>query len=146
MSVAERSERMRRVRQRGTALELLVRRGLHRRGLRFRLGNRQLPGSPDIVLPSRRSVVFVHGCFWHAHDCRLGRRPSSNISYWKEKAEENRARDARQVATLAKLGWHVFVVWQCELASQEMREMRLDRLAASIRQIGQERIPRLIPR
>lgn len=133
LSGVQRSERMRRVRQHGTSLEMLVRRGLHKRRLRYRLGDRRLPGSPDLVFPARNAVVFVHGCFWHAHGCRLGKRPTTNIEFWTRKADANRERDARKVAALQALGWRVFVVWQCELVGQEAREHRLDILAETIR-------------
>lgn len=136
LSSTQRSERMRRVRQQGTSLELLVRRGLHRRGLRYRIGDRRLPGSPDLSFPSRKAVVFVHGCFWHAHDCRLGRRPSSNTAFWDQKAVANRERDARKEEALRALGWRVFVVWQCELSGNDARERHLDALAAAIREQG----------
>lgn len=133
LSHAQRSERMRSVRQQGTSLELLVRKGLHKRSLRYRIGDRSLPGSPDLVFPARKAVVFVHGCFWHAHDCRLGKRPSTNVEFWTRKAEANRERDARKVGALQALGWRVFVVWQCEFVSQGARERRLDALAETIR-------------
>lgn len=135
LTKAQRSERMRRVKQLGTALELLVRRGLHRRGLRFRISDRTLPGSPDLVLPARKAVVFVHGCFWHAHDCRLGRRPSTNAKFWKHKALANRARDARKEAGLRERGWRVFVVWQCEVAAPSAAAELLDRLANALRSL-----------
>ena len=114
LTTEQRSERMRRVRQRDTSLEVLVRKELHRRGLRYRLGGCGLPGRPDLVFPRHRAVVFVHGCFWHAHDCRLGRRPASNAGFWEQKALANKERDARKEAELRALGWRVFVVWQCE--------------------------------
>src|SRR5690349_15626025 len=120
---------MKRVRQRDTSLELRVRRGLHRRGLRYRLHDRELPGSPDLSFPSRRTAVFVHGCFWHGHDCRLGRRPTTNSSFWAAKAIANRERDERKEAALRADGWRVFVVWQCELTGQHAEEQRLDSLA-----------------
>jgi DNA mismatch endonuclease, patch repair protein len=132
LTQAERSARMRGVKQRDTALELLVRKGLHKRGLRYRVGDRALPGSPDLVLPSRNAVVFVHGCFWHAHACRLGRRPTSNAAFWEQKALANRARDARKEAQLRALGWRVFIVWQCELSDAVHRENALSQLAAAL--------------
>ena len=116
LTTEQRSERMRRVRQRDTSLEVLVRKELHRRGLRYRLGGCGLPGRPDLVFPRHRAVVFVHGCFWHFHDCRLGRRPVSNAAFWEQKALVNKERDARKEAELRALGWRVFVVWQCEIA------------------------------
>ncbi|NWG75487.1 MAG: DNA mismatch endonuclease Vsr [Rubrivivax sp.] len=117
LTTEQRSKRMRGIRQKDTSLELLVRKELHRRGLRYRLGGRGLPGRPDLVFPKHKAVVFVHGCFWHAHDCRLGKRPASNVGFWEQKALANRERDARKEAELRALGWRVFVVWQCELAS-----------------------------
>jgi DNA mismatch endonuclease (patch repair protein) len=124
---------MRGVKQRDTTLELKVRRGLHKRGLRYRLGDRTLPGSPDLVLPARNAVVFVHGCFWHAHDCRLGRRPESNAAFWEQKALANRERDCRKEAELRALGWRVFVVWQCQLLGAFQRENTLSQLAAALK-------------
>lgn len=134
LTKAERSSRMRKVRQRDTSLELLVRRELHRRGLRYCLGGYDLPGRPDIVFPARRAVVFVHGCFWHAHDCRLGRRPSSNSEFWEQKALSNVLRDARKEAQLRALGWIVHVVWQCQLSDASNRSEFFNQLAESIRQ------------
>lgn len=129
----QRSERMGRVRQQGTSLELLVRKELHRRGLRYRLGGCGLPGRPDLVFRCRKAVVFVHGCFWHAHECRLGRRPASNAEFWEQKALANKERDARKEAELTKLGWAVYVVWQCELLDSE-RDRTMQRLNSAIRQ------------
>lgn len=108
--------RLRQVRRKDTAPERLVRQQLHHAGLRFRLHDRRLPGSPDIVLPKRRTVVQVHGCFWHGHDCAHGRVAArTNADFWQAKIEANRARDARQKAALEGLGWYVEVVWECEI-------------------------------
>lgn len=130
---AQRSDRMKRVRQQNTSLELLVRKGLHRRGLRYRLGGCGLPGRPDLVFPARKAVVFVHGCFWHAHDCRLGRRPSSNVTFWEEKALANKERDARKEHELRAMGWRVFVVWQCQLQPMSQVTSTLDCLERHLR-------------
>jgi DNA mismatch endonuclease, patch repair protein len=105
---------MSRVRQRDTAPELVVRRLLHHRGWRYRLHDRSLPGSPDLVFRRLSKVIFVHGCFWHGHDCRAGRLPSSRSDYWTPKIEANRARDVRALDKLRALGWNSLVVWQCE--------------------------------
>ncbi len=94
---------------------MALRRALHRLGYRYRLHRRDLPGSPDIVFPSRRKVVFVHGCFWHGHDCRWGRLPKSRPEYWLPKIEANRARDNRALTRLCEGGWQTMVVWQCDL-------------------------------
>jgi DNA mismatch endonuclease (patch repair protein) len=105
---------MKAVRREDTGPELEVRRRLHHAGLRFRLHVRDLPGSPDIVLPRFRTVVFVHGCFWHGHSCSHGRVvPKTNVEFWTTKIEANRARDARKAKALRRLGWHVERVWEC---------------------------------
>lgn len=123
---------MARVRQRGTDIELLVRRGLHARGLRYVLNDRRLPGSPDLVFPKWKVAMFVHGCFWHGHDCKLGRSPRSNAAYWGAKIASNRARDARKICALEQLGWKVLVVWQCKLQPTSAERV-LDSLADEIR-------------
>lgn len=118
LSRIERSENMRRIRSVDTSPELLVRSVLHRAGFRYRLHVPTLPGKPDLVFPSRRKIVFVHGCFWHLHSkCREGRIPSSRRAYWESKLKSNCLRDARNRRALKKLGWEVFVVWECELAA-----------------------------
>lgn len=119
-----RSDQMRRIRGRDTKPELAVRRTLHRMGYRFRLHRRDLPGSPDIVLPRLRTVIFVHGCFWHQHaGCRLARLPRSRLDYWLPKLARNAARDAEAMEALAKQGWSALVVWECEAAeSDELRD------------------------
>lgn len=106
---------MARVRQKNTGPELRLRRQLHAAGYRFRLHRKDLPGTPDIVFPGRRKVIFVHGCFWHGHDCRAGRAPSSNLAYWAAKIGANVERDERNGRMLEAAGWRVFVVWQCQL-------------------------------
>lgn len=110
-----RSKIMASVRSKDTKPELVVRRFLHRQGYRYRLHRKDLPGSPDIVFPSRRKVLFVHGCYWHGHRCRWGNLPKSNATYWHDKIRANRERDARNVSDLRLLGWDVHTVWQCEL-------------------------------
>lgn len=112
---AQRRRIMRAVRSRDTGPERVVRRLLHGLGYRYRLHRRDLPGSPDLVFPARRKAIFVHGCFWHAHDgCRWGRPPKSRPDYWLPKLERNRARDAEKRTLLEALGWRALVVWQCE--------------------------------
>lgn len=109
-----RSERMSLIRGKDTVPELIVRRLAHVLGHRFRLHRKDLPGSPDLVFPRHRKIVFVHGCFWHGHDCRYGRLPKSNVPFWQEKIIKNQARDARNVADLQESGWKVLVLWQCQ--------------------------------
>ncbi|MBY5797685.1 very short patch repair endonuclease [Rhizobium leguminosarum] len=107
---------MQSVGQKNTGPEIAIRRALHRLGYRFRLHARTLPGRPDIVFPSRRKVILVHGCFWHGHDCSKGRLPKSRNEYWKPKIEANKARDERTVNELKVMGWESLVIWQCEVA------------------------------
>ena len=117
-----RSEIMARITGKDTKPELIVRRILHALGFRFRLHRADLPGKPDVVLPKLNTVVFVHGCFWHGHDCRRGsknRRPKSNESYWLRKLDRNLARDAEHEVKLTELGWRRIVVWECETVHPE---------------------------
>ena len=113
----QRSEVMRCIRNKDTKPEILLRSALHRSGFRFRLHRRSLPGSPDIVFPGQRKVIFVHGCFWHSHRCKFGRKPASNRAYWIPKLAENKKRDVRNRRRLTALGWHTMVVWECQLQS-----------------------------
>jgi DNA mismatch endonuclease (patch repair protein) len=106
---------MSRIRGKDTKPELVLRRGLHALGLRFRLHRKDLPGRPDIVFPRYRAAVLVHGCFWHGHDCPLFKWPATRLEFWEAKIEGNRARDLRDVAALAAAGWRVLVVWECAL-------------------------------
>lgn len=109
-----RSALMSRIGGKNTAPELIVRRLLHSLGYRYRLHRRDLPGTPDIVFPGRRKAVFVNGCFWHAHGCRIGRPPKSRRRYWITKFERNRCRDRENLTDLRRLGWRVLTVWQCQ--------------------------------
>ncbi|ABQ68895.1 T/G mismatch-specific endonuclease [Rhizorhabdus wittichii RW1] len=117
LTSAERSERMARIRAKDTAPELRVRRLLHRFGYRFRLHRVDLPGCPDIVLPRHRTVIFVHGCFWHQHPdpaCRRARLPKSRQDYWVPKLRRNAQRDAAHRISLERAGWRVLEIWECE--------------------------------
>lgn len=110
-----RSAQMALVRSRDTKPELRVRKTLHAAGLRYRLHDRRLPGVPDLVFPSRRIALFVHGCFWHRHPgCKATRLPKSHLNFWKPKLDENVARDARNRAKLETMGWKVMIIWECE--------------------------------
>ena len=106
---------MSRVRGRDTKPEMVIRRGLHARGLRFRLHYRDLPGRPDLVFPKFRAVVFVHGCFWHAHDCPMFRWPQTRQEFWQEKIGKNQERDRIALSRLRSQGWRVLTVWECAL-------------------------------
>jgi DNA mismatch endonuclease (patch repair protein) len=123
---------MSRIRSKNTKPELIVRSMFHQLGYRFTVNgpkNKKLPGKPDIVLPKHKTVVFAHGCFWHAHEnCKDFRLPKTRTEWWKAKLEGNAARDARQQDALKKLGWKVVVIWACELKNQQALEARLPAL------------------
>lgn len=106
---------MSRIRGRDTKPEIILRRGLHGVGLRFRLHAPNLPGRPDLVFPKFRAVLLVHGCFWHGHDCPMFKLPGTRTEFWATKIEGNRARDIRTVAALRDSGWRTMVVWECSL-------------------------------
>lgn len=128
-----RSWNMSRIRSKGTKPEMLVRSLLHRSGFRFRLHRKDLPGSPDIVLPKYRSVIFVHGCFWHKHeDCKDASIPKSNVVFWKEKIQKNVERDLQAVSALEAAGWNVITIWECEIRDLETMASRLHQLLHSL--------------
>jgi DNA mismatch endonuclease, patch repair protein len=112
----ERSHRMSLVKSVDTRPERVLRSLLHQRGYRYRLHGRDLPGSPDLVFSSRNKVIFVHGCFWHRHNCKMGvRLPKSRVKFWRSKLESNRRRDTRNRRRLRIGGWRVLVVWECQI-------------------------------
>lgn len=115
------------IRGRDTKPELAVRRYLHRRGFRYRLHDRRLPGRPDLVLRKHRVALFVHGCFWHQHPgCRLAAKPGTNAEFWQAKLASNLARDARDQLRLAELGWRSITVWECEVNALERLPDEID--------------------
>ncbi len=119
----QRSRNMAAIKGKDTKPEMIVRKYLFSRGLRFRVQVRKLPGNPDIVLPKYKTVIFVNGCFWHGHEgCRYFRLPKSNVEFWEEKIERNVARDFRNEAELKALGWRVIRVWECEIKTLAQRE------------------------
>lgn len=134
LTPAQRSAQMSRIRGANTKLEVLVRKGLHARGFRYRLGGAGLPGRPDIVLPKYHTVVFVHGCFWHGHSCPLYRLPKTRPEFWKAKVDSNRVRDIRVSARLASMNWRVLEVWECSLRGkpQAAQESVFDQLSSDI--------------
>lgn len=137
-----RSETMARVRSRDTTPEMLVRRLLWRMGYRYRLHRADLPGKPDLVFPGRHKAIFVHGCFWHGHDCKRGaREPKANADYWRRKIAGNRARDARHLDVLAALGWSTLTLWECELRDEET----LVRLLTEFLEAGVSPVPPVTP-
>ena len=126
LTPAQRRKTMTAVKSRDTSPELLVRRLLHAAGFRFRLHRKDLPGKPDVLLPRYRTVVFVHGCFWHQHpDCKGSLRPKSNTEYWDKKLTRNVERDAQTKVQLESLGWHVITVWECETREPDVLIARL---------------------
>ena len=124
---ATRSVMMARVRSKNTRPELIVRKLVFAAGYRYRLHVRTLPGTPDLVFPGRKKIIFVHGCFWHRHDnCALARTPKSHVEFWVQKLSDNKARDTRTLDALVRAGWDVLTIWECELAN-------MDRVACKLR-------------
>jgi DNA mismatch endonuclease (patch repair protein) len=127
-----RSALMSRIRGKDTAPEKTLRAILHKAGYRYRLNVRSLPGSPDIVFPGRRKLIFVHGCFWHSHaNCRLGALPKTKLQYWEPKLRANVSRDLRTIRKLRRQGWSVLVVWQCSLKNLDRCMSRITRFLES---------------
>lgn len=115
-TLEKRSAIMRAVKSENTAPERVLRTALHRLGYRYRLHVKHLPGKPDLVFPKHRVVIFVHGCFWHGHDCKRGaRQPKTNAAYWREKIARNKERDASHDKKLKEMGWRVITIWECAL-------------------------------
>ena len=124
----QRSFNMSRIRNRNTRPEMFVRSMVHRMGYRYRLHRKDLPGKPDLVFPSRHKIVFVHGCFFHMHDCSYGRvTPKTNAEFWQNKRLSNVERDRRNVAALKRDGWKVLEVWECQTRMPDLLEKRLRR-------------------
>lgn len=129
MTSEQRSRCMAAIKGKDTKPEMIVRKYLFSRGLRFRVQVRKLPGKPDIVLPKYKTAIFVNGCFWHGHEgCKYFRLPKSNVEFWEEKIERNVARDVRNEAELKALGWRVIWVWECEIKAVARREEYLKHL------------------
>ena len=136
-SKEKRSSIMASVSSKNTAPEKAVRSLLHKLGYRFRIHRRDLPGSPDIVLPRYRVAIFVHGCFWHQHpDCSASKRPTSNNAYWTQKLDGNVKRDLENIYILQELGWSPVVVWECELRNMDKLRTRLSSLLNHPQQDG----------
>ena len=131
----QRHKNMAAVRSKNTKPEILVRRYLWRQGYRFRLNDPRLPGHPDIVLRKYRTCVFVNGCFWHGHEsCKYSKLPATHTDFWLQKITRNKERDREEQQQLANMGWHVIVVWECEL-KKEKREQTLESLAFTLNHI-----------
>lgn len=130
LSPQERSERMSRIRGKDSSPEMRLRRLIHGMGYRYRLHVAKLPGTPDLVFPSKRAVIFMHGCFWHRHQgCKLARMPKSRMDFWHDKLEANRLRDERNLSLLHDMDWRVLIVWECQMKGRDLTE-----LANTIRQ------------
>ena len=137
VSPEKRSDMMSGIRGKNTKPEIIVRRLLHRLGYRFRIHRKDLPGRPDIVLPKRRTVIFVNGCYWHGHDdCHLFRPPKTRTEFWTNKIEGNQVRDQRNYAALEDAGWKVLVIWECAVSkklslTEDQLEITIDAALAS---------------
>ena len=137
LTPSQRHKCMSSIRGKNTKPEILVRKELHARGFRFRLHNKKLPGSPDVVLPKYGVAIMVNGCFWHGHKgCRYATKPKSNVEFWEAKIARNRHRDEVTEAHLHALGWHVITIWECELRGAASATSRLDALAEEIHKAG----------
>lgn len=140
LNTQERSALMSSVKRSSTKPEVTLRKAMHRRGFRYVIGDKRLPGTPDLVFPRYKTAVFVHGCFWHGHTCRQGQTPKSNAEFWRDKVLGNQARDARKEQALVDLGWRVLTVWECELKPTR-REAIVDRLAQTLRGDQEDALP-----
>lgn len=135
----KRSRNMAAIRSRDTKLELRLRSALHRGGLRFRVNVRGLPGTPDIVFTKRRLIVFVHGCFWHRHDCANGRAtPKTNAEFWAGKFADNVARDVHIADVLKARGWRVIVVWECQLVTDTGLDHTVELIRRTLKESSEE--------
>jgi DNA mismatch endonuclease (patch repair protein) len=115
VDTATRSRMMAGIRAKDTAPELQIRRNLHRLGFRFRLHDKRLPGKPDLVLPKHGTVIFVHGCFWHGHNCPVFKWPATRTEFWRSKIGRNRENDEHNIKALREMGWRICVVWECSV-------------------------------
>ncbi|MEW6119560.1 MAG: very short patch repair endonuclease [Pseudomonadota bacterium] len=120
---ATRSRMMSGIRGKNTRPEIAIRKEMFRRGFRYRLHAKELPGKPDIVFPRFRAVVFVHGCFWHGHDCPLFKLPSTRPEFWREKIDRNRQNDRKTIDALLSSGWRVATIWECSMRGKKEREL-----------------------
>jgi DNA mismatch endonuclease (patch repair protein) len=134
-SKAKRSEIMSKISGKETKPEIIVRKHLFSHGFRYRKNEKKLPGKPDIVLPKYKTVIFVHGCFWHGHqNCKKSALPQTNHEFWENKIQKNIERDKSKQKELKKLGWKIITVWQCQIKSRELFEKTMKRTVAKIQQ------------
>jgi DNA mismatch endonuclease, patch repair protein len=129
----KRSQIMSRIRGQETKPEILVRKYLFARGFRYKKNDKTLFGKPDIVLPKYKAVVFVNGCFWHGHNCKAGKLPTTSKTFWKNKIDSNVKRDKNNRLKLRKRGWRVFTIWQCKIKNSDIREKSLAALVYKIK-------------
>lgn len=127
----ERSKRMSLIRSKDTKPELLVRHLIHSLGYRYRLHRKDLPGRPDMVFPARKKIIFVHGCFWHGHECKVGHIPKSRLDYWVQKITRNNERDRSTLRRLRRMHWKCLVLWECQLHEVERIKERITRFLES---------------
>ena len=132
-SKRKRSEIMSKISGTGTKPEILVRKYLFSKGFRFRKNDKRLPGRPDIVLPKYKTVIFIHGCFWHGHHCKAGKLPETNKEFWENKINSNMERDKKNQHKLEKLGWKIIIVWQCKLKNKKMMTKKLKEIEQKIK-------------
>ena len=132
-SFQKRSDIMSKIGGKNTKPEILVRKFLFSKGFRYRINVKTLPGKPDIVLPKYKTVIFINGCFWHGHNCKKGKLPSSNTDFWEKKISNNKSRDDKNFDLLVKLGWKVIIIWQCEITKTDNRIKILNRLLEDIK-------------
>ena len=127
-SKSKRSEIMGKISGKETKPEITVRKFLFANGFRYRKNDKRYPGKPDIVLPKHKTVVFVHGCFWHGHNCPAGKLPETNRDFWRAKINKNKERDVRNTIELEQMGWSIIIIWQCEIKNKKLRVAKLENL------------------
>lgn len=131
-SKSKRSDIMSKISEKETKPEILVRKYLFSKGFRFRKNVKELPGKPDIVLPKYKTVIFIHGCFWHGHTCKRGKLPQTNHQFWQKKIEKNIERDNHNTNELEVKGWNIIIIWQCEIRNYSLQKERFDKLVIQI--------------
>ncbi len=129
----KRSQIMSKISRKETEPEILARKFLFEKGFRYRKNDKRYPGKPDIVLPKYKTVIFIHGCFWHGHNCRAGKLPETKKEFWQNKISSNIVRDKKNQYLLENLGWKVIVIWQCELKNKKIRTEKLKKIEQKIR-------------
>jgi len=131
-SKSKRSDIMSKISGRETKPEILVRKFLFANGFRYRKNVKDLPGKPDIVLPKYKTIIFIHGCFWHGHTCKRGKLPETNYEFWQEKIGKNIERDTQNISELKENNWNVIIIWLCEISNKANRVIRLNKLIDEI--------------